>query len=315
MANAMNTLVQSSARPSFTQVISSANYQTMLSNAIQDDEVRRRFVTAIVSAVSSNEKLAACTPKSIISAGLKCISLGFMPGGDLGDAYLIPYGQTATLQLGYKGLVRLAQRSGQCKTINMGMVQRGQTVKIDQITGDLEIIGEPESPDAPAIGYFAFLRLKGSGFEKAEYMTKEQAIAHARRYAKTSFDADKYQQFMTYEQTGEGMTQKEYEALGEGVYYSNFDQMAMKNVLRRLLLRWAPMSIEDQQTLEEDENGPKQDGIMEIDMDITGENGKPVDMAAATAPVEAENAPANKQPAKKQVKKAPAAEAEDDFFN
>lgn len=308
MANAMNTLVQSNNKPAFTQVISSAGYQSMLASAIQDEDTRRRFVTAIVSAVSSNEKLASCTPKSIISAGLKCVSLGFMPGGDLGDVYLVPYGQTATLQLGYKGLVRLAQRSGQCKTINMGMVQQGQQVKIDQITGDMEIIGDPVSPDAPAIGYFAFLRLKDSGFEKAEYMTKDQAIAHAKRYAKTNFDPEKYKQYELYEQTGEGMTQKEYDALSEGVYYSSFDQMAMKAVLRRLLLRWAPMSLEDRQIMEADESGNAGSSFMDISVDIAGES-----KAAKQEEEQTEDKQVRKRQPKATVEKAEA--PEDDFFN
>ena len=309
MANAMNTLVQSSKQPAFTQIISSAGYQSMLSSAIQDEDVRRRFVTAIVSAVSANEKLAACTPKSILSAGLKCVSLGFMPGGDLGDVYLIPYGTTATLQLGYKGLVRLAQRSGQCQTINMGMVQRGQTVKIDQITGDMEIIGEPESPDAPAIGYFAFLRLKGSGFEKAEYMTKEQAIAHAKRYAKSEFDPEKLRLYELYMQTGEGLTQKEFEAMSAQVYYGNFDNMAMKNVLRRLLLRWAPMSLEDQQILKDDESASASaDSLVEINADIAGEETRQ-DEKPEEKP---EGKPEQKKTAKKQTEQK--STVDDDFF-
>ena len=302
MANVTNSLVRKD--PSFTQIISSAGYQTMLASAIQDESTRKRFVTAIISAVSSNERLASCTPKSIISAGLKCVSLGFMPGGDLGDAYLIPYGQTCTLQLGYKGLIRLAQRSGQCKTINMGMVQQGQTVKIDQITGDMEISGEPDSPDAPAIGYFAFIRLKGSGFEKAEYMSKAQAIAHAKRYAKTEFDPDKLARYEHYIQTGEGMSQEEYESLSAKVYIGGFDTMAQKTVLRRLLLRWSPMSLEDRQILEEDEKGTPADssGIMEIDMDIAGEK-------TATVQETQEEKPTPK-PKKREATKP----VEDEFF-
>lgn len=314
MANAMNTLVQSNKQPTFTQVISSHSYQNMLESAIQDENIRRRFVTAIISAVSGNDKIASCTPKSIISAGLKCVSLGFMPGGDLGDAYLIPYGQTCTLQLGYKGLIRLAQRSGQCKTINMGVVQKGQTVKLNQLTGDVEISGEPESPTAPAIGYFAFLRLAGSGFEKTEYMTKEQAIAHAKRYAKTSFDPETYKRYLQYEETGEGMTQKEYDSLSEtAVYYANFDNMAMKNVLRRLLLTWAPMSLEYQQILEDDEKGDASGTLLgNAAIDIAGES-----TSAKAVPVEATvSEPKAQEKAQKSRKQTvPQESAEDDFFN
>ena len=318
MAVATNALVQSNRQPTFTQVISSESYQKMLSSAIQDETLKQQFVTAIVSAVSSNEKVAACTPKSIISAGLKCVSLGFMPGGDLGDAYLIPYGNTCTLQLGYKGLIRLAQRSGQCKTINMGIVQKGQTVHVDQLTGDVTISGEPEEVDSPAIGYFAFLRLNGSGFEKTEYMTKQQAIAHAARYAKTSFDKETFKRFEQFRETGEGMTQAEAERLESGVYYSNFDQMAMKTVLRRLLLRWAPMSLQYQQMLEEDEKAERGDIASDLNIDFAGQqNAKPEPAPKEEVIVQDETMEkpvAKKARAAKKVE-TPAATVEDDFFN
>ena len=254
MAKAMNSLMKvSSTTPSFSAWAKSEKAQRNLMQYFPSDKDRARFTSAIISAVSSNPAIGECTHQSIMAAGLKCINYDFLPGGDLGDAYLVPFGNQCTVVLGYKGLIRLAQRSGKVRTLNMGIVRRGQTVTRDTLSGDIEIIGEAEKPDAEAIGYFAFIRLAGSGFEKAEYMTKQDAVAHAERYAKTSFDPKLFEKYESFMRTGEGLSKEEQKATG-GVYYTNFDQMAMKNIMRRLLLRWAPLSISDQQMLKQDEN-------------------------------------------------------------
>lgn len=272
MANANNSLVKA-APPSFSVFAKSDKSQKTLMSYFPSDKDRARFTSAIITAVSQNPLIANCTNESIMSAGLKCVNYDFLPGGDLGDAYLIPFGNKCTVMLGYKGLIRLAQRSGKVRTLNMGTVRMGQNVVHDALSGDITITGEPNSPDAEAIGYFAFIRLSGSGFEKAEYMTKQEAIAHAVRYAKSSFDAETFARYEIYLKTGEGMTENEADKLG--VYYTNFDQMAMKNVMRRLLLRWAPLSITDQQMLRHDENpaepvempafGEQQDDVIDLD--------------------------------------------------
>lgn len=255
MAQAKNSLVASGSRKdiSFSEYAKADASQKSLLMYIPDQRERARFTSAIISAVDSNPKIAACTNRSIMQAGLKCINYDFLPGGELGDAYLIPFDDKCTLMLGYKGLIRLAQRSGKVRTLNMGVVRKGQNVKRDYVTGDVTITGEPESPDADAIGYFAFIRLAGSGFEKTEYMTKQEAVAHAHQYAKSNFDKDLFAKYEKFLKTGEGLTKEEESKCG-GVYYTNFDAMAKKNVMRRLLLTWAPLSITDNQMLAHDEN-------------------------------------------------------------
>ena len=295
MANATNSLVKA-APPSFSVFAKSESSQKTLMSYFPSDKDRARFTSAIITAVAQNPLIASCTNESIMSAGLKCVNYDFLPGGDLGDAYLIPFGNKCTVMLGYKGLIRLAQRSGKVRTLNMGTIRKGQNVTHDALSGDIVITGEPESPDAEAIGYFAFIRLAGSGFEKAEYMSKREAIAHAVRYAKSSFDAEVFAKYETYLKTGEGMTDKEAEKLG--VYYTNFDQMAMKNVMRRLLLRWAPLSITDQQMLKHDENpaepvemppfGDQQNDVIDLDTVPSPASEKKTGKAAAQEPA-AEN--------------------------
>ena len=248
MAYANNSLAPQQQAP-FSMIISSPNYQEMLSRTIQDDKKRQHFVTSIITAVAENENLGKCDPQSILSAGLKCLNYNFYPGGDTGDVYLVPYGNKCTFQLGYKGLIKLAQRSGVVKALNMDVLREGETVVVDRLSGDVVITGEPSSLDAPAIGYFAFIRLS-NGFEKVEYMSKAQAVNHAVKYASSNFDPILLSKYENYLRTGEGMTKQEAERQCKGVYYTNFDQMAMKNVMRRLLLRWAPLSVDMQQFID-----------------------------------------------------------------
>lgn len=275
MAYAQNTLAPAAQKAPFSMVISSPNYQKMLERSIQDEKKRQHFVTSIITAVAEDEKLAKCEPQSILSAGLKCLTFGFIPGGGTGDAYLIPYKDKCTFQLGYKGLIKLAQRSGVVKALNMDVLRKGETVVVDRLSGDVTITGEPESPDAEAVGYFAFIRLT-NGFEKVEYMSKAQAVNHAAKYASSNFDPIMLAKYEAYLRTGEGMTKQEADRL-TGVYYTNFDQMAMKNVMRRLLLRWAPLSTEMQQFLkEEGEPNVAEDDFMDGASVIDGDTGEVV---------------------------------------
>lgn len=305
MATATNTLVQSTKQNvPFGSYAKSEKAQQGLMAYIPDQKERAMFTSAIVGAVASNPTIATCTNESIMSAGLKCMNYGFLPGGETGDVYLIPFGDKCTVILGYKGLIRLAQRSGRVRTLNMDVVRKGQNVVKDFLTGDIVITGVPESPDAEAIGYFAFIRLSGSGFEKAEYMTRPEAIAHAKKYAKTKFDPEVLERYEKYMETGEGMTQKEAEGLG--VYYQHFDLMAQKNVMLRLLKRWAPLSVTEQRMLAEDENPGDA-------FDMPGFESKPEQPDSVAEPVAAGTS-GNRVRKPKDV--TPAGDAAgDDFFN
>lgn len=276
MAYANNSLAPQQQQAPFSVIISSPNYQEMLSRTVQDEKKRQHFVTSIITAVSENERLARCDPQSILGAGLKCLNYNFYPGGDTGDVYLVPYGSKCTFQLGYKGLIKLAQRSGVVKALNMDVLRDGETVVVDRLSGDVVITGEPKDIDAPAIGYFAFIRLS-NGFEKTEYMSKAQAVNHATKYASSNFDPILFAKYENYLRTGEGMTKQEADRQCSGVYYTNFDQMAMKNVMRRLLLRWAPLSVDMQQFINDEgkvETADDDDDFFGNDNIIDGDTGE-----------------------------------------
>ena len=133
----------------------------------------------------------------------------------LGFAYVVPYKNVPTFIVGYKGMIQLAQRSGQYRFLNADAVYEGETVKVNRLTGQFEIMGVKTSDKA--IGYFAYFQLI-NGFEKYFYMTVDEVNAYARKYSK---------------------------AYDSGPWKTEFDAMAKKTVLRRIL-KYGPMSTDMQ---------------------------------------------------------------------
>lgn len=235
---------------SFSTYLSGEKVKNKLMNYIPDPTEQKMFIAGLSSAVSENPKLMECDYGSIVSAGLKCVAMGFMPGSQTGDVHLVPFGKKCVMIPGYRGYVRLALRSEKVKFINMDCVREGQTIVKDFIRGQISIEGEPKSPDAPVIGYFAFIELL-FGFQKTIFWTKERAIAHAEKHAKTPFSGELLKKYEKYLQTGEGLSEKEIKET-EGPYYASFDKMSMKNCLRELLLGWAPLSISEKKLIMSD---------------------------------------------------------------
>lgn len=175
------------------------------------------FVTSILSLVKSTPQLAAADPKTVISAAMTAATLKLPIDPNLGFAYIIPYGKEAQFQMGYKGYIQLAMRTGQYKTINASVVYEGQVEGVDFITG--EIIRGTKKSDKVA-GYVAYFELI-NGFSKMVYMTKEEMLRHAQTFSK-SFSRS------------------------SSVWKTNFDAMGLKTVIRRLISKYGIMSIEMQ---------------------------------------------------------------------
>jgi len=174
------------------------------------------FVSSLIDLFVSDANLQKCDPSKVIMEAMKAATLKLPINKSLGWAYVIPYGGTPQFQMGYKGYVQLAQRSGQLKTLNAGTVLKGELRSYDKMTGELDINGEPTS--AEVIGFFAFFKTT-CGFEKASYITVEEAKAHGLRFSKS------YQKATSPWQT-------------------NFEAMGTKTVLLRLLTKYAPMSTD-----------------------------------------------------------------------
>lgn len=186
-----------------------------------------QFVTSLLSIVNNNSHLAKATNTSVLNAAMKAATLDLPIDSNLGFAYIVPYGSEAQFQLGYKGLIQLAQRSGQIVKLNAGEIYASQFKGYNPLTEDLEVDMTvlPKANEEVA-GYFAFMRLS-NGFEKTLFWTKDRVLAHGKKYSR-SFS---------------GKTSP---------WQTDFGAMARKTVLKHLLSTYAPLSIEMQQAIIED---------------------------------------------------------------
>lgn len=172
------------------------------------------FVASLLSVVTNNNLLAKASNNSIMTAAMKAAVLNLPIEPSLGQAYIVPYGREAQFQLGYKGLIQLAQRSGKYKSINSGVVYKSQFVSYNPLFEELEI--DFTKPQDEVVGYFAAFKLL-NGFEKVTYWTKEQAHAHGKRFSKT---------------------------FNNGPWKSDFDAMAQKTLLKQIISKYGPLSVE-----------------------------------------------------------------------
>lgn len=202
----------------------------------------KSFVTSLSTMVGSNPQLNLCDRKSILGCALKSVGLNLPFDPNLGFCYAIPYkdGQTgdsiATFQMGVKGFIQLALRSGQIRKLNVMAVKEGEFIGRD-ISGDPEIKWLPESDRVKldTVGYMAYIQTT-AGFEKVVYWSVEEVQKHAEQYSQAYRNAIKYGKKNSV------------------VWIDNFDKMAEKTVLKALISRYAPMSVELQEAIKYDQS-------------------------------------------------------------
>ena len=224
-----NSLTKSKQRLGITAYLTQDAVKNQI-NSIVGSKDGAKFVTSIVSAVNTNPTLAECTNQSILSGALLGHSLNLSPSPQLGHYYLVPFNNTkartkeAQFQMGYKGYIQLAIRSGQYKKLNVMAIKEGELEYFDPLNEDIQINLMVDSWDereaAETIGYYAFFELV-NGFRKAIYWSKKQMEAHALKYSK-GYQAKK----------------------GYTFWEKDFDGMAYKTMLRQLISKWGIMSIE-----------------------------------------------------------------------
>lgn len=176
------------------------------------------FMSSVISAYKTNKNLGECEPMSVISAALQAASLDLPINQSLGMAHIVPYSKVGQFQIGWKGLVQLAQRTGLYETMNASLIHEGQLVSEDEFTG--EFVFKKERISDKVIGYLFYFKLL-NGYRKQIYWPKEKVEAHAKRYSK-SFSHE------------------------NGRWKLDFDAMALKTVVIEGLKKWGPMSIEMQ---------------------------------------------------------------------
>lgn len=201
----------------------------------------QRFISAIISAVNTNSTLQECTNQSIVSGALLGESLKLSPSPQLGHYYLVPFndkekGKVAQFQLGYKGYIQLAIRSGQYKKLNVMAIKEGELEYFDPLNEDIKVSLMVEKWDEreakPTIGYYAFFELV-NGFRKAIYWSKAQMEAHALKYS-------------------QGYRKDKEKGWNYTFWSKDFDGMAYKTMLRQLISKWGIMSIEMQTAFDGD---------------------------------------------------------------
>ena len=223
----------------FASFINQGIIQKRIASTI-GSERGQRFITGIVSAVNNNPSLAECTNDSIYSGALLGESLNLSPSPQLGHYYLVPFndkeqGKVAQFQLGYKGYIQLAVRSGYYTKLNVVAIKDGELLNYDPLNEIIEVklIEDEEAREkAKTIGYYAMFEYK-NGFRKTLYWTKAKMLEHAKKYSQ-GFKRD----------------------LEKGTKYTfwskDFDGMAFKTMLRQLISKWGIMSIDMQNAFEKD---------------------------------------------------------------
>lgn len=229
----------------------------LVANTLQDKERQNQFIANIVSAVSNNKQLAECDQVSVLSAALQAEAMKFPINNSLGYVYLVPFNdkksgmKKAQFQIGYKGYIQLAIRSGQYKDINVVEVKEGEVGEFNPLDGQqFNWIQNYElRKSKKTVGYVGQFELT-TGFKKQFYMSYDEMLDHADEYSQ-AFNKSDYARL----QRGE-IPEKEMWKYSS-FWYKNFDEMAKKTILRQLLSKWGIMSVEmqdayvkDQATLE-----------------------------------------------------------------
>ena len=218
---------------------------------LQDVTVKKRFedmlgkkaagfMSSIISATNANSQLSKAEPMSIIRAAAIAAALDLPINPSLGFAHIVPYKKDgdpiAQFQMGWKGFVQLALRTGQYKTINATPVFEGELQSKNRFTGEM-VFDETRKTSDKIVGYVAYFKLI-NGFEKWLYMGSEEVKAHGKRYSQSY-------------------------ATPKGKWQTDFENMALKTVLKMLLSKYGVLSIEMQTAILGDQAVVKKDGEYE----------------------------------------------------
>ena len=227
-----------------------------------------RFISSIVSAVQSTPALQECTSPSIVNAALLGEALNLSPSPQLGQFYMVPFDnkkkgcKEAQFQLGYKGYIQLAIRSGYFKKLNVLAIKEGELVRYDPLDEEVEvnlIDDDILREEAPTMGYFAMFEYE-NGFRKTLYWSKKKMLAHAEKY---SFAFYKNGGAKSLELLEQGKIPEKDMWKYSSFWFKDFDGMALKTMLRQLISKWGIMSIDLQNAIDKDMAVIHEDGKTE----------------------------------------------------
>jgi len=197
------------------------------------------FASSVIQIAQSNAMLKNAEPLSIVGAAITSATLNLPLNNNLGYAYIIPFNERqkdntylvkAQFQIGYKGFIQLAQRSGTFKTVNVTDVKLGEIESVDRLSGEYTfnwIQNERERFEKQTIGYIGYFSLT-NGFQKSMFMTLDELNKHGKKFSQTF-------------------------KKGFGLWNDDFDAMSKKTVLKLLLSKYAPLSIDMQSAVQMDQ--------------------------------------------------------------
>jgi recombination protein RecT len=206
-------------------------------------EKRSEFVSNLLALCDGDEKLAACEPKKLMLCAMNATALNLPLNKNLGFAYIIPYKGVPSFQIGYKGLIQLAIRSGSYEFLNACEIREGEITR-NKITGEITFLGE--KPDNKVVGYVAYLKLN-TGFSASLYMTEAEIESHAIRFSKM------YQ----YDKKSNTQTSKWSDSLAR-------PKMAIKTVLKGLLGTYGLMTTDIKMAFEKDDEQETGDSFRDV---------------------------------------------------
>lgn len=224
IGNAVNNQIAKPKSPInvMSSIVNADATQQIIRNSLKENA--GAFTASVLDLYNTDKYLQQCDPRQVMGECLKAVSLKLPISKQLGFAYVIAYKGVPQFQIGYKGMIQLCMRTGAYKYLNAGEVYEGELQRIDKLTGEVDLNGEKISDKV--IGYFAYIETI-NGFKKALYWTKEKVTQHAARYSQS------------------------YKS-GSAIWKDNFNEMAVKTVLRNLLSHYGVMSIELEQALTAD---------------------------------------------------------------
>lgn len=233
MANQQVTKQSQNGLKRFNAMLENTRTQEYLSSVL--GEKKQTFVGNMVALVANSKMLMDCDPSTVMFSCLKSAALDLSLDPVLGLSYVIPFRDNknnttvATWQLGSKGYVQLALRSAQFRKLNVRDVREGEIVDEDFVSGEMRFKRlQKDRESAPIVGYVAYMQLV-NGFEKQLYMSVEELESHAKRFSQTY-------------RRGYGPWADQYMK----------SQMMEKTVLKRLLSKYAPLSVEMRDAIRSD---------------------------------------------------------------
>ena len=244
----------------FKGVLNSQTIRAQLKNSLKDKS--GAFLSSMIDLYSTDTALQNCNPEKVALECVKAAALDLPLVKSLGYAYVVPYKNVPTFTIGYKGLVQLAQRTGQYKIINADVVYEGELRGFDKLSGIPDITGERVSDKV--IGYFAYFKLL-NGHEHVYYMSRHDMEQYGERYS-PSYNSS------------------------QSPWKKEFDKMAMKTVLRQLLSKWGPTSTEMQKVEQYDDKGETpsqamQDKANKVMIDVNPDTGEVMNPESIPEPI------------------------------